>query len=119
MTYPTPDEFWNADGRGKLRMLSAALRNVPESHTWDFGNLLRTTACGTAGCAMGLGQSLWGYKGRTSTTVSLQRAAERVKKNSGLLFFLPSRYGASSVGDITPLMVADKIDELLGEGEAK
>jgi hypothetical protein len=100
-------------------MLSAALRNVPESHTWDFGNLLRTTACGTAGCAMGLGQSLWGYKGRTSTAAALQRAAEEIKQDSGLLFFLPSLYGARAVGDITPLMVADKIDELLGEGGTK
>ncbi len=119
MSYPTPDEFWNADGRGKLRMVAEALRSVPETHEWDFSDPGGRRGCGSVGCAAGLSEWLWGEPPQQMEMMDvLEEAAETIRPDGNRIFYSSLLYKKPSRHFVTPLMVADKIDELLRESAA-
>ncbi len=63
----SPEAFWAAEPDTRLRMLAYALRHMPMTHQWFFGNItsldgFKRPACGTAGCAIGLAYALFDKK---------------------------------------------------------
>lgn len=94
-----------------LEGLSWLLRHLPETHKWDFAMIGGQRSCGSAGCALGLAQVIW---------------PEEYKKSGSAWAILPARlttqahlfsqlaYGVSPQ-EVTPTMVADRIDKYLAE----
>jgi len=107
----TADEFAQADIPTRLRMLSYALRHLPDNHRWDFTYVGGRTkdGCGSAGCALGLADRLWGRDARRSL---------EYHQTAYVLFGITPRdsfmlYGTYSREGVTAEQVADKVDEFV------
>lgn len=82
--------------------------------SWDFSKV--RNSCGTAGCALGL------YNVMVERAIfSSHNIGSGVCEEFGLdiwsrsLFVNPCAYGRASFNSVTPLMVAEKIDQFLND----
>lgn len=129
---PLPDRLPFATGHDGLRRLALELRRpMPAAFTWDF-RFIRVSrekhsgeGCGTVGCAIGLAAEIWpafrerlvGCRNRTLDDFHV--IAETFDISIGDAFRIFGN-GANEyrmlVEQITPINVADKIDEFLTVG---
>ena len=97
-------------GKKGLRQLSYVLRH-PElwpRHQWDYANLLSSKECGTVGCAIGIAGIVWGERciWKKDWEKHFRMPSERF-----FSIFLGLNHHGRTARDITPQMVADKIDD--------
>src|SRR6185312_12535898 len=94
------------------RALDAALRGeMPPGFKFDYDVPHRATACGTVGCALGLGAEL-GIFGAANTHIAAE--ALGISQRVALAVLYSGRtYGAArgEWSSVTPVMVADKLQE--------
>ena len=115
-----PDLKTFTPGHDGLRQLSYLLRH-PEfwlkRFTWDFTSVLRPDGrCGTAGCALGIAQSVWNIVEGDNTFVSMRcdeygELFGMTASDVNRIFF--TEHGKPSLSDVTPIDVADAIDRYL------
>lgn len=97
-----------------LKQLITALRSpLPDNFQWDFNSIHKPTPCGSAGCALGLAEEL-----------GLPNRCNRWERLTGIPFnylqdiFYGNVFGGEiDYDDITPVMIADKLEELMKECE--
>lgn len=95
-------------GKPELHVLSYALRHRdvwPEGFVWDFGDCDK--------CAMGLVDELWVLFDGSITTIFEMRGADAIR------LFCSDGYPGIPAKDVTPEMVADKIDAYLANAETE
>ena len=112
----TRDEFWAATPRERLAMLAFALRHVPITHAWDFTRVGGGGDCGSAGCALGLANVLWGDEGerRFAGDAAVESVShDEVHGLLGINDELGERFYGCPRTYVTPAMVADAIDQYL------
>lgn len=99
---------------GKLRMLSEALKQeMPPTFGWNFQTVLRTTSCGTAGCAIGLAYQLKLLDRETPSTLAFEMAYSDIRR----IFGADNSYGVP-MSRVTPAMVAAELDRFIAREEA-
>lgn len=91
-----------------LEGLSWLLRHMPADHEWDFEHVggRRANGCGSAGCALGLAIATWAGKGIAFSNVPMA-VMDKI--------FMYNQYLPVADRNVTPLMVADRIDAYLAE----
>jgi hypothetical protein len=105
--YLAPDTETKPDlSKPSLEGLSWLLRHLPETHKWNFAIIGGETLCGSTGCAIGLAYAQW------NNTIGSLRAFLGITPDVSVHFFSPSAYTAKAK-DVTPTMVADRIDAYL------
>lgn len=114
---PLDQTNWKQDTETKpdlskpsLEGLSWLLRHLPANHIWDFRAVGGKTPCGSAGCAIGLADAVWGMN--TFRAVYYRLAPESVLDK--LFIDALGGYGVPHSA-VTPTMVADRIDSYLAE----
>lgn len=113
------DEKQKARDRGY--QLVYALRHLPETHRWNFMYVFHQEECGTAGCAIGLAHTLWPEfemakinDERTHIFWSKSEEILGVSESAAYDMFSTSRaYECHLMTEVTPEMVADKLEEYL------
>jgi len=89
------------------RLIDALRRELPNDFEWDFYTIGRPSACGTAGCALGLCKKVFGRPLDMNVApdfFGLSRAAAE-----DIFLFHRHRYPVERCEDVTPSMVADAL----------
>lgn len=117
----TRGEFWAAEPRERLRMLAFALRNMPAGHLWNYTDVgtLPSWHCGSAGCAIGLAENLWGDGNGRSFGSDDRLSTFGIDKQTNHRLFIGA---AGPIGkfmhEVTPSDVADAIATELAKASA-
>lgn len=112
--------------RAAIQTLITALRApMPKHFNWDFNTIYDEKPCGSVGCAIGLAKTIGlidsASRAELSTALGLSLFTSKAKA-----IFVPhcyydgtaEGYGDTLYEEITPAMVADKLELLLqGGGE--
>lgn len=97
-----------------LRQLSYVLRR-PELWsrlTWNFDELLTKLDCGTVGCAIGVAEVVWGRR-RGDRWPFYAKRFKMTKYDFNNIFLNDCAYAPVPDDEVTPTMVADRIDEYI------
>lgn len=101
------------EARARGYQLVHELRNLPDTHDWDFSEYGGKTKCGSVGCAIGYAR--WRWPKLMSEMDQDYRLCEVVgiSKEHHDIFFMPDIYNCDQLLEVTPEMVADKLEEVL------
>lgn len=106
----------------RLKLIEALRAEMPSGFIWDFANWYYSSTCGTAGCACGLAvvagivpRLYLGKDDVLPSTVVGRAIGLHARTAAGI--FVPEdperTYGVKTMRDVTPTMVADKLEATL------
>ena len=102
---------FNPKTAARIRLIEALRAPMPAGFAWRFSNLHVPAKCGAAGCAVGLAYEIGLVDApccyKVADAIGLDR---RQARKIFMPFLTTRRYGTRSYGNITPAMVADKIE---------
>jgi hypothetical protein len=106
----------NTPALNRARLIEALRAPMPENFEWDFRQIEKEVACGTAGCAMGLAKAmgLLGDCRFPCTGVMAKALGIDLIKNSQLenIFLSPRYCGVTCMEKVTSTMVADALERV-------
>lgn len=109
----SPTEIQPDLSKPSFKGLSWLLRHLPSTHKWDFEHVGGPSLdrCGSAGCALGLIIATWPHQCRSF----IDTIPGEITNN----LFIQGYYLPVKDKDVTPEMVADRIDGYLADGLIK
>lgn len=114
---PLDKEKQKARDRGF--QLAHALRNLPETHEWDFSFSGGKTKCGSIGCAIGLAYVIWPEFRETRGNSELEAKFFGLEERPyidvvfGYGDWFQKNDSILDMSDVTPEMVADELERVL------